>query len=406
MKNINISLKNKRILLGITGSIATYKAPSLVRDLQSRGAEVSIVATPSALRFVSELVLNNLTHNVVISDIFADNLQHKGAWHIELAHNCDLMIIAPCSATTLSKIAIGNADNPVSCMSLALPPQVPLIIAPAMDSDMYENIATQTNINLLRSRNISFIEPAIGMLASGLMGKGRLPDNDVIISVISACFNDFLRGINVLVTAGGTRERIDDVRFISNNSSGKMGYSIASVASSLGASVTPISSNVALQTPSVSRHFTADSSADMFRLVSENYADNDVIIMSAAVSDYTPADYFAGKIKKSGEDLVIRLKQTQDILKWISQNRKDRNRVVVGFALEDSNDISLARAKLYDKGCDLLVFNSLDSGSVFGSDSNKITILDTSGGVIDYDLMPKIDCARKILDAIKNKLEM
>ena len=398
-----MKINKKKILLGITGSIAAFKIPILVRELQSKGAEVKIVATPSALEFVSKLVLSNLTHCEIISDIFDVSLQQRGAWHIELANWADLMIIAPCTATTLSKIATGNADNPVSCLALALPKDKPFIIAPAMDSVMYENDAMQTNINILETRGIKFIEPDTGLLASGLTGKGRLPDNNTIISYIENIFDKSLDNVNILITAGGTREKIDDVRFISNYSSGKMGYAIAKVACSLGANVTLISANVKLNRPNVDTFIEVNSASEMFEVAKDHYANQDVIIMAAAVSDYTPENYFAGKIKKENTDLVIKLKQTKDILKWLCENRQDKNKIIIGFALETNNEIEFAKNKLIDKKCDLLVLNSVyGSKSGFGSDFNTITILDKNGKITNYKPMPKIDCAKVLMDVVKS----
>ena len=405
--NKKMTLKNKKILLGITGSIATFKIPSLVRALQSEGAEVKIVATPSALHFVSELVLSNLIHSEIISDIFDVRLQTRGAWHIELANWCDIMLVVPCSATTLSNLSVGSAVSPVSCLALALPPEKPLVVAPAMDSVMYENVATQTNISVLKNRNVRFISPGVGVLASGLSGKGRLPDNDVIISHIKCAFNNSLSGKNILITAGGTREKIDDVRFISNYSTGKMGYSIAEVANNLGANVTLISANVSLEKPAVSNFIEVESSSEMFASVKENYANQNIIIMTAAVSDYKPENYLSGKIKKTGESLTIKLEQTDDILKWLGDNRKDMNDIIVGFALESDNEKTmLAKKKLVEKRCDLLVLNSVyGDKSGFGGDFNTISIFDKSGSVIDYDAMPKIDCAKILMDTIIEKLK-
>ena len=394
-------INRKKILLGITGSIATYKTPMLVRELQKKEAEVRIVATPSALEFVSKLVLSNLTHQEIISDIFAKELQNKGAWHIELANWCDAMLIAPCSATTLSKLATGNADNPVSCLGLALPPDKPLIIAPAMDFVMYENQATQTNIEVLKNRNAIFIEPQTGELASGLVGKGRLPDYDVIISHIESVFDKKMSGYNVLITAGGTREKIDDVRFISNYSSGKMGYAIAEISASMGANVTLISANVNLKKPNVTDFIEVSSASEMFEATKKHYNNKDIIIMCAAVSDYTPENYIQGKIKKDAEELTIKLTRTEDILKWLGNNRTAKNKLIVGFALETSNNIELAKSKLNDKKCDMLVLNSIyGEQSGFGSDYNTITILDKEGNTNNYEPMPKLHCAKTIIDRV------
>jgi phosphopantothenoylcysteine decarboxylase/phosphopantothenate--cysteine ligase len=401
-----MKLNKKKILLGVTGSIATYKTPMLVREIQKQGAEVRIVATPSALQFITELVLTNLTHSKVIADMFDKDLQQQGAWHIELAHWCDAMLIAPCSATTLSKLAMGNADNPVSCLALALPKNKPLIIAPAMDFTMYENDATQTNINIMINREAKIIEPSEGELASGLTGKGRLPNYDIIIDNIASILDTPLNNINILITAGGTQEKIDDVRFISNYSSGKMGYAIAKVASNLGANVTLISAKTHIPKPNINNFIQVTSANEMFNAVKENYSNQDVIIMAAAISDYTPINYFAGKIKKNNDELTIKLKQTQDILKWLGENRSNDNKIIVGFALEASNEIENAKKKLNNKQCDLLVLNSIyGEQSGFESDYNTITILDKYDNFTKYNTMQKIDCAKVLLNTIKQKLD-
>ncbi|MDR0926621.1 MAG: bifunctional phosphopantothenoylcysteine decarboxylase/phosphopantothenate--cysteine ligase CoaBC, partial [Ignavibacteria bacterium] len=295
-----MNFNKKRILLGITGSIAAYKAPLIVRDLIKSGAEVRVVATSAAKNFVSLTVLEELTHYPVISDVFDERIRGKGAWHIEISHWCDAFIIAPCTANTISKLVIGQCDTAITCIATALPANKPFIIAPAMDWTMFEAIATQNNLNTLKNRGVSVIEPASGELASGLIGKGRLPDNEIILTTIYSTINSAkkLSGINVLITAGATREAIDDVRYITNNSSGRMGFALASVAKELGASVTLISGKTEIKAPNVDKFIEVISANDMFTAVKGEYSTQDIIIMAAAVADFTPITRVSGKIKK------------------------------------------------------------------------------------------------------------
>jgi phosphopantothenoylcysteine decarboxylase/phosphopantothenate--cysteine ligase len=433
-----MNLKNKKIILGITGSIAAYKTPMLVREFMKFGAEVRVVATPAAKEFASLMVLENLTKNPVLTEMFDNRVQGKGAWHVELAHWCDAMLIAPCSATTLSKLATGNCDNPLSCVAIALPKKKPLILAPAMDFTMYENFATQKNILTMLENGAKIIYPDEGELASGLIGKGRLPEFHTLIDATNEILNgnpantfnninnDFsnieqninkvdrklnnsvdLSGKKILITAGATQEKIDDVRYISNYSTGKMGYALAKIATKFGAEVTLISGKTELEKPKVKNFIQIISAEEMFEAVKNNFENNEIVIMCAAVADFSPIKKFDGKIKKEkfADEYQIKFKKNPDILKWLGENNQANNskKFIVGFALEAENEIENGRKKLQEKNCDMIVVNSAtkkDSG--FGGDNNTISIIKKSGEVIFYETMSKEECAEKIIEQIIN----
>lgn len=424
-----MDFKNKKIIIGITGSIATYKTPILVREFLKLGAEVRVVATQAAKKFVSSLVLENLTRQPVIIDMFDKRMQGQGAWHVELAHWCDAMLIAPCSATTLSKLATGNCDNALSCVAIALPQEKPLILAPAMDFTMYEHPTTQKNILLVKDFGAKIIEPDEGELASGLVGKGRLPEFEILLNATNEILNgskvnvfnafstskqilknennnenNIIKNKKILITAGATQEKIDDVRYISNYSTGKMGYALAKVANLLGAEVTLISGQTAIPKPTVSNFIQITSAEEMFNAVQNNYKNQEIIIMSAAVADFTPTQKISGKIKKQDlqDDYSIQLKKTTDILKWLTSNKQ--NQFIVGFALEAENEIENGKKKMAEKNCDMLVINSAskqDSG--FGGDNNTISILSKDGKLKNYEPMSKEKCAENILREIAYK---
>lgn len=397
-----MDFKGKKIVLGITGSIATYKTPMLVREFIKRGAEVKVVATKAAAEFVSFMVLENLTHNFVISDMFDNRMDGEGAWHIEWAHWCDFMLIAPCSATSLSKLATGNCDNPLSCVAIALPKDRPLIIAPAMDFTMFEHPATQNNIAVLEKYGAKFIQPESGELASGLIGSGRLPDFSVILQKSWEYYtlSNELVGKKVLITAGPTIEKIDDVRYISNFSTGKMGYAIAERALHKGASVTLISGPTHIKPPLVEHFVSITSAEEMANAVKECYMEQDIIIMAAAVADYSPSEQFQGKIKKDNAEMTLELTKTEDILKFLGNNKKEEQ-VLIGFALESQDALENAKKKLVDKKCDFLVLNvanQMDSG--FGGDNNTIIVLNKEGEIKNFPMMSKVECAETILSMV------
>ena len=418
-----MNFEGKKIILGISGSIAAYKAPMIVRELIKLGAEVRVVMTPSSEQFVSRTALMNLSKHPVAMSMFEDEVQAGGSWHIHLAHWCDAMLIAPCSATTLARLANGFYDTALSVIACALPKDKPLLIAPAMDSDMWEHSAVQRNIQQLQQDGAIIIDPAFGELASGIIGKGRLPeihdlmqdcaqalglriDNSYSIQEIELHEEPIqskpLYGKKVLVTAGPTHERIDDVRCIGNFSSGKMGFALAERASQLGALVTLITGPVALETPlGAIKRISIESAQEMHDEVMKEISGQDIIIMSAAIADFTPMNPHKGKIKKGDmERMHIELKKTPDILSEIGK-RKSKEQIIVGFALESENPIEYGKKKMEEKGCDMIVINQAnipDSG--FAGDNNTISILDTSMQLREFSVMTKSACAEVIFDHI------
>lgn len=442
-----MNLNDKNIILGITGSISAYKSPMLIRELVKAGANVNVVMTSSARQFVTEEVLSNLSKNHVICELFDHTLQDDGAWHIHLAHKADLMIIAPCSAATMGKLANGICDNSLTVVSMALPKSCPLLIAPAMDTTMYENPATQNNIKRLKDFNYKIIPPESGELSSGIVGMGRLPEIsflfDEIVSSLDLkndnssnfksddSLNEAVRkhkeseeqikfdtelelqilknehlvrtkveGKNILITAGPTVEKIDDVRYISNHSTGKMGYALATACRDMGANVILVSGPTNIDVPENISVVDVNSAEEMYREVIKLKQEQDIFIMTAAVSDYTPEKVFDGKIKKGTEKLNINLVKTKDILKEVGVG-KNEGQYIIGFALESNNEIEYGRKKLVDKKCDMVVVNSANkSDSGFGGDKNKITILKKGGQSTSYPVMSKLECAFKILENI------
>lgn len=514
------------ILIGISGSIAAYKSTQMVREiLKSTEAggnhEVRVVMTPSATKFIPALTLQNLTKHAVAVEMFEEGVQSGGSWHIHLARWCDVMMIAPCSATTLGKLAQGICDTALTTVALALPPEKPLLIAPAMDTEMWVHPATQRNCTILRTDGAYIIPPATGELASGFVGAGRLPETNVLLDALFAALNaprfrrfsaqepseqatskqrtapnttqqspdeafntynkrfdsyaakldpsapsttapstaeasaqDLIQealgktvvnlqegaeankfdaeleltklkrekrgetstpqssvdvgavpfpfaGKTVLITAGPTYEKIDDVRFIGNYSSGKMGFALAEEAAHYGAKVTLIAGPVGLETPSNVQRVDVESAREMFDEVMKRRAESDVVVLAAAVADFTPIEKHDGKIKKedTGETMTLRLTKTPDILAAVGAVKGDRQ-VVVGFALEAHNHVENARKKLTAKRADIIVLNALGKPqSGFDTDENTITILTPSTEPKDFAPMSKRECARVILRA-------
>ncbi len=488
MENI---LKGKKIVLGITGSIAAYKTPLLVRELVKLGAEVKTILTPSAVNFVSPMILSNLSLNPVVIDMFDKSVMNQGAWHIHLAHWCDAMLIAPCSASTLGKINNGIADNALVAVTLALHSDAKLIISPAMDTNMLLHKATQKNIKELEESGAYIIPPAEGELASGLVGPGRMPElsviiehlqnalssedktktmqsseipidfikgrfsgkieeiykekeskpsgktetivqekkinpNDIMIDTlqdaaekiqwktdfdldelkkkmgISGTADSFFKGKKVLINAGPTYEKIDDVRFIGNFSSGKMGYAIANTAFRLGADVTLISGPSAEKADEGINILNVVSAEEMYNAVMQEFDNSEIIILSAAVADFTPKEKFSGKIKKeSAQDtFTIELVKTKDILAECGK-RKDASKLLIGFALESSDEIENGFKKMQEKNCDMVIVNSAnkpDSG--FSGENNTITVLTKDGKFKAFPAMTKDLCSIEILKEI------
>lgn len=390
----------RRILLGVTGSIAAYKTPQLVRDFVRAGAEVRVAMTESAAAFVTPLTLATVSRNpIVVNPLPTDaGAPNAGTWHIDLAHWADVMLIAPASANTIAKLAHGRADSAVTMLALAVP--CPLVVAPAMDEDMLVNPATQDNLATLQTRGISMINPASGSLASGLEGEGRLADLDNIVAAVLELLEkrESLAGVKIVVTAGPTQERIDPVRYIGNRSSGKMGFAIAEVAAQRGASVTLVAGPTALRTPSKVKRIDVCTAAEMLAATERAVRGAHVLVMAAAVADYTPATTASTKIKKSNKQLNIAVKPTVDILKTLSA--KKGKRIHIGFALETNDGIENARAKIKAKKLDLIVHNAATGADAgIGGDENTITLIDKNGAARPFNRMSKRACAETIIDA-------
>ncbi len=396
-------MKGKKIVLGITGSIAAYKAAILIRALIKKGAEVQVVITPAGKEFITPITLSALTSKPVISDFFA---QRDGTWHshVDLGLWADVMLIAPATASTIGKMAHGIADNMLITTYLSM--KAPVFIAPAMDLDMFAHPSTQNNLNILRSYGNHIIEPASGELASHLVGKGRMEEPEKIVEVLENFFEKEkdLKGKKVLITAGPTYEKIDPVRFIGNYSSGKMGYALAEECASRGAEVTLVSGPVTLQTnhPNIQR-IDVESANEMYEAAKEAFTHADAGILCAAVADFTPVCTAEHKIKREKDHLTIDLKPTQDIAASIGAT-KQKNQVLVGFALETNDEQQNAESKLQRKNFDFIVLNSLnDNGAGFRVDTNKITIIDRQGST-SYPLKDKKEVAKDIIDKLVEKL--
>lgn len=392
-------MKGKKIVLGITGSIAAYKAAVLTRALIKKGAEVQIVITPAGKEFITPITLSALTSKPVISEFFA---QRDGTWysHVDLGLWADAMLIAPATASTIGKMAHGIADNMLVTTYLSM--KAPVFIAPAMDLDMFAHPSTRHNLDILRSYGNHIIEPASGELASHLVGKGRMEEPEKIVEVLETFFAraEDLKGKHILITAGPTYEKIDPVRFIGNYSSGKMGYALAEACARRGADVTLISGPVALQVqhPAI-RRIDVESAEQMYQAAIRIYPQANAGILCAAVADFTPETVASNKIKREGEDLIVRLKPTQDIAAALGKIKRPDQRLV-GFALETYDEQIHAQEKRKRKNFDFIVLNSLnDAGAGFRCDTNKITILDESG-ITPYPLKDKHEVASDIIDKL------
>ena len=395
-------INDKKILLGITGSIAAYKSILLVRQLVKNGAEVKIILTPSAKDFVSPLTLSTLSRNEVYIELFEEN-----SWtnHVMLGRWADIMIIAPLTCNTLAKMATGLCDNLLLATYLSATCDV--VVAPAMDADMWQHPATKENLQKLASFGNMIIPVDNGELASGLFGEGRMAEPEKIIEFIEGVFSVIkdLDGQRVLVTAGPTHEAIDPVRFIGNRSSGKMGVALAAELARRGAEVYLVLGPSALDVPGPGiTVIKVQSAAEMYEACIDHFADCDIAIMSAAVADYKPAAISAEKIKKQSRSFTIELSPTRDILYELGQNKKN-GQLVVGFALETSNEKEYAKTKLAKKNADMIVLNSLnDEGAGFGHDTNKITIFEKDGSEIAYERKDKKQVATDIVDRIVKML--
>ncbi len=399
-------LKGKKILIGVTGSIAAYKIPILIRLLIKEGAEVKVILTDAAKDFVTPLTLSTLSGNPVQSEFFEKT---DGTWnsHVDLGHWADLYLLAPVSANTMGKIANGMADNLLSATYLAA--KCPVFFAPAMDVDMYNHPSTSKNINQLKTFGNILIEPEEGELASGLYGAGRMQEPEKIIRILDSFFQkkkDFDK-VKVLISAGPTYEAIDPVRFIGNFSTGQMGYALANEFSKRGAIVELVSGPVSLKIDSENVNITnVTSAAEMYNACLSAFSQVNIAIMSAAVADYTPERQQKQKIKKQAGSLTIKLQKTKDILKELG-NDKRKDQYLVGFALETENELENAKAKLKNKKIDLIVLNSLqDKGAGFGLTTNKISLLDNKGGIDQFELKSKSEVAKDIADKISSTYKM
>ncbi len=391
-------LKNKHIVLGITGSIAAYKAASLTRLLIKAGAEVQIVITPAGKEFITPVTLSALTGKPVVSEFFTAN---DGTWHshVDLGQWADLMLIAPATASTLGKMANGIADNMLITTYLSM--KAPVMIAPAMDLDMFAHPSTSRNLDMLRSYGNIIIEPAAGELASHLIGKGRMEEPEKIVSLVEDFFTkqDALFKKNILITAGPTYEKIDPVRFIGNYSSGKMGFALAEECASRGAEVTLITGPVSLQInhPNIKR-IDVESAEDMYNASVMAFPTMDAAILCAAVADFRPSQQYAEKVKRGEDILTISLVPNKDIAASLGKMKKAKQ-VLIGFALETNDEETNALKKIIKKNLDFIVLNSLnDQGAGFQFDTNKIAILNRSGERKDFTLKSKKEVASDIID--------
>lgn len=398
-------LKGKHIVLGITGGIAAYKSAMLARLFIKQGAEVQVVMTPSAKEFITPVTLSALTGKPVISEFFTAN---TGEWHshVDIGLWADVMVIAPATACTIGKMANGVADNML--VTTYLSSKAPVFVAPAMDLDMMAHPSTTRNIDLLKQYGNHIIEPEAGELASHLIGKGRMAEPEHIVSAISDFFksSQLLTGKKVLITAGPTYEKIDPVRFIGNYSSGKMGYAIADAAADLGADVTVVSGpvNVSPQNNNV-KVVHVESAIQMLEECDKLWSEANIGIMCAAVADYTPAHKTDSKIKREHADsMTLELVKNPDIAATLG-NKKQAGQYLVGFALETESGITNATDKLTRKNLDMICLNSLaDKGAGFGTDTNKVTIIDKSENIVELPLMNKTDVAKQIVNKIINNM--
>ena len=391
-------LKGKKIVLGITGSIAAYKSCLIIRGLIKKGAEVQVVITPAGKEFITPITLSALTHKPVVSEFFS---QRDGTWnsHVDLGLWADAMLIAPCTASTMGKMAHGIADNMLITTYLSM--KAPVFIAPAMDLDMYKHPSTQANMKSLLGYGNHIIEPEVGFLASGLEGKGRMEEPDIIVEYLERFFSEQedLKGKNVMITAGPTYEKIDPVRFIGNYSSGKMGFALAEECLRLGANVTLISGPVALScSPGINR-IDVESCEEMYQASTLAFQQADAAILCAAVADFKPNAVADRKIKREKDDLELRLVPTHDIAAALGQ-MKQKNQRIVAFALETNDEEANAQKKRQKKNADFIVLNSTrNPGTTFRTDDNQITIISEKGKK-EYEKKPKTEVAKDIINEL------
>jgi len=395
-------LKGKKIVLGITGSIAAYKSCLIIRELIKRGAEVQVVITPDGKEFITPITLSALTHKPVINEFFS---QRDGTWnsHVDLGLWADAMIIAPCTASSIGKMANGIADNMLITTYLSM--KAPVFIAPAMDLDMYKHPSTQANIEKLKEYGNYIIEPASGYLASGLEGKGRMEDPEKIVETLNRQFyHKDLKGKQIMITAGPTYEKIDPVRFIGNYSSGKMGFAIAEECYQRGADVTLIAGPVSMKCSDGIKRIDVESSESMYNEATKAFGNCDAAILCAAVADFKPENIADKKIKREKDDLIIRLKPTHDIAASLGKIKSDKQKIVA-FALETNDEEINAKHKLEKKNADFIVLNSTRiPGTTFRSNENQITII-SKDGKKEYDKKPKSEVATDIIDELASIMQ-
>ena len=394
-------LKGKKIVLGITGSIAAYKACLIIRALIKQGAEVQVVITPAGKEFITPITLSALTHKPVVSEFFS---QRDGTWnsHVDLGLWADAMLIAPATASTIGKMANGIADNMLITTYLSM--KAPVFIAPAMDLDMYAHPSTQQNLKTLQGYGNHIIEPQSGFLASGLEGKGRMEEPERIVEFLDKALSQTepqkdLAGKSILITAGPTYEKIDPVRFIGNYSSGKMGFALAAECARRGADVTLVAGPVSLSTPEGVNRIDVESCQEMYEASTKAFPKMDAAILCAAVADFRPETTADQKIKREKDDLVLRLQPTHDMAQQLGKLKTD-NQVLVGFALETNDEEVNAKKKLAKKNLDFIVLNSTrNKGTTFRSDDNQISII-SANGQKDFPKKPKTEVARDIVDEL------
>lgn len=391
-------LSGKTVVLGVSGSIAAYKIPTLARLLKKQGCNVQVLMTQNATQFINPITFESLTGNKCLIDTFDRNFQYS-VEHVALAKQADLVMVAPASANIIGKIAYGIADDMLTTTVMACPCKK--MISPAMNHNMYHNPIVQDNIRKLERFGYEIIAPDRGMLANGDDGDGRMPEPEVLFEYIlrELAFDKDLAGKKVLVTAGATMEAIDPVRYITNHSSGKMGCALAKAAMQRGAQVTLVAGHMEVQPPMFVDVVNVKSAADMFEAVTKLAPEQDIIVKAAAVADYTPVAVADNKIKKSDDDMKIELKRTQDILGYLGQNKRD-GQVICGFSMETQDVIKNSEKKLTNKNCDMICANSLKTaGAGFKTDTNVITLI-TEGGAVELPIMTKEQAAHRILDEL------
>ncbi|MBS5646026.1 MAG: bifunctional phosphopantothenoylcysteine decarboxylase/phosphopantothenate--cysteine ligase CoaBC [Lachnospiraceae bacterium] len=391
-------LKGKTVILGVTGSIAAYKAANLASMLKKQHADVQVIMTQNATQFMNPITFESLTGNKCLVDTFDRNFQFQ-VEHVALAKRADLAIVAPATANIMAKLAHGLADDMLTTTLLAC--RCPKLIAPAMNTRMYENPVTQDNMDILRKYGFRIIEPAVGHLACGDTGAGKLPPETLLLECIldEIAMEKDMKGLHVLITAGPTMEAIDPVRFISNHSTGKMGYALARVCRRRGAEVTLVSGKTNLEAPYGVTLVPVTSAQDMFEAVSSRAKEQDMIIKAAAVADYRPVTVAENKIKKSPGDKSIALERTTDILAWLGEHRRE-GQVLCGFAMETEHMVEHAKEKLTRKHVDMIAANNVKvAGAGFGTDTNVVTLI-TEDGVEELAKMSKEEVASRIVDAL------